>query len=66
MVNTRANGQGSKENKNTNTQMNKLRDILQTSMGVMASQQQLLQQDLQSSQLQQAKDQYSSGGENQH
>ena len=66
MVNTRANGQGSKEKKNTNTQMNKLRDILQTSMGVMASQQQLLQQQLQSSQLQQAKDQYSSGGENQH
>ena len=47
MVNTQANRQESRENKNTNTQMNELRDMMQMLEGAMAAQQQLLQQHLQ-------------------
>ena len=45
--------------------MNELRDMMQTLVGAMTAQQ-LLQQYLQSPQPQQAKDQYSNGGDNQH
>ena len=64
MVNTRSNGQGNRAN--ANTQMDELRDMMQTLVGAMAAQQQLLQQHLQPPQPQQARDQYSGGGENQN
>ncbi|GFY97647.1 hypothetical protein Acr_12g0001880 [Actinidia rufa] len=64
MVNTRANGQGDRENKNTNTQMNELRDMVQALVGAMAAQQQLFQQYMQPPQPPQGRDQYSGGGEN--
>ncbi|GFY97798.1 hypothetical protein Acr_12g0003390 [Actinidia rufa] len=63
MVNTRSNGQGNRVN--ANTQMDELRDMMQTLVGAMATQQQLLQQHLQPPQPQQPRDQYSDGGENQ-
>ncbi|GFZ17079.1 hypothetical protein Acr_26g0003490 [Actinidia rufa] len=46
--------------------MDELRDMMQTLVGAMATQQQLLQQHLQPSQPQQPRDQYSDGGENQN
>ncbi|XP_057468155.1 uncharacterized protein LOC130757418 [Actinidia eriantha] len=64
MVNTRANGQGDRENENTNTQMNELRDMVQALVGAMAAQQQLFQQYMQPPQPPQGRDQYSGGGEN--
>ncbi|GFS32073.1 hypothetical protein Acr_00g0020670 [Actinidia rufa] len=64
MVNTRSSGQ---ENRvNANTQMDELKDMMQTLVGAMATQQQLLQQHLQPPQPQQPRDQYSDGGENQN
>ncbi|GFZ15864.1 hypothetical protein Acr_25g0002730 [Actinidia rufa] len=45
--------------------MDELRDMMQTLVGAMATQQQLLQQHLQPPQPQQPRDQYSDGGENQ-
>ncbi|GFY97794.1 hypothetical protein Acr_12g0003350 [Actinidia rufa] len=63
MVNTRSSGQGNRVN--ANTQMDELRDMMQTLVGAMATQQQLLQQHLQPPQPQQPRDQYSDGGENQ-
>ncbi|GFS41563.1 hypothetical protein Acr_00g0075120 [Actinidia rufa] len=45
--------------------MDELRDMMQTLVGAMATQQQLLQQHLQPPQPQQSRDQYSDGGENQ-
>ncbi|GFS30371.1 hypothetical protein Acr_00g0011520 [Actinidia rufa] len=63
MVNTRSSGQGNRVN--ANTQMDELRDMMQTLVGAMAAQQQLLQQHLQPPQPQQPRDQYSDGGENQ-
>ena len=64
MVNTRATGQGDRENENTNTQMNELRDMVQALVGAMAAQQQLFQQHIQPPQPPQVRDQYSGGGEN--
>ncbi|GFY96908.1 hypothetical protein Acr_11g0012140 [Actinidia rufa] len=64
MVNTRSNGQGNRVN--ANTQMDELRDMMQTLVGAMTAQQQLLQQHLQPPQPQQPRDQYSDGGENQN
>ena len=66
MVNTRASGQGDRENENTNTQMNELRDMVQALVGAMAAQQQLFQQHMQPPQPPQARDQYSGGGESRH
>ena len=63
MVNTRLNGQGNQVN--DNTQINELRDMMQTLVRAVATKQQLLQQHLQSLQPQQARDQHSDGGENQ-
>ncbi|GFY95312.1 hypothetical protein Acr_10g0006970 [Actinidia rufa] len=63
MVNTRSSGQGNQVN--ANTQMDELREIMQTLVGAMTAQQQLLQQHLQPPQPQQPRDQYSDGGENQ-
>ena len=47
MVNTRENRQGSQMNDNTNRQMNELGNMMQTHVGAMNAQQQLLQQHLQ-------------------
>ncbi|GFY97792.1 hypothetical protein Acr_12g0003330 [Actinidia rufa] len=64
MVNTRSSEQGNRVN--ANTQMDdELRDMMQTLVGAMATQQQLLQQHLQPPQPQQPRDQYSDGEENQ-
>ncbi|XP_057511765.1 uncharacterized protein LOC130793917 [Actinidia eriantha] len=63
MVNTRSSGQGNRVN--ANTQMDELRDMMQTLVGAMAAQQQLVQQYLQPPQPQHPRDQYSDGGENQ-
>ncbi|XP_057502685.1 uncharacterized protein LOC130786392 [Actinidia eriantha] len=63
MVNTRSSGQGNRVN--ANTQMDELRDMMQTLVGAMTAQQQLLQQHLQPPQPQQPREQYSDGGENQ-
>ena len=64
MVNTRSNGQGNQVN--DNMQMNELNDMMRILVGAMAAQQQLLQQHLQPPQPQQAMDQHSDRGENQH
>ncbi|GFY80698.1 hypothetical protein Acr_01g0005070 [Actinidia rufa] len=64
MVNTRSSGQGNRVN--ANTQMDELRDMMQTLVGAMATQKQLLQQHLQPPQPQQPRDQYSDDGENQN
>ena len=53
-----------KENENTNTQMNELRDMVQARVGAMAAQQQLFQQHIQPPQPPQVRDQYSGGGDN--
>ena len=50
-----------KENENTNTQMNELRDMVEARVGAMAAQQQLFQQHMQPPQ---ARDQYYGGREN--
>ncbi|GFS30827.1 hypothetical protein Acr_00g0014390 [Actinidia rufa] len=63
MVNTRSSGQGNRVN--ANAQMDELRNMMQTLVGAMTAQQQLLQQHLQPPQPQQPRDQYSDGGENQ-
>ena len=62
MVSTQANG--SQTNDNTNRQMNELCDMMQTLIGAMNAQQQLLQQHLQPLLPQQSHDQYF-GGEDQ-